>query len=301
MRARDPAARRQVRARHDRDRVRRGAGLRRAPHPHADRRAARRRVGDRGLHRLRPEPRGGPVPIKVQHGDRGRPDPLRPLGLAPGGRHVPQRRLRPRDVGRRRRDEDVLPRGAAQLGLLPGGRHRPRPGGHGGQRAVAGGGHRLLLGALREDHERDLRDLVADHARAGDRLLVQPRVPARRRPRRAHATDRPFFMWYDWMVGGWGGRNGRDGSNCTSPVFGVGLAVQPLEGQERLLARAHERPRDPRRLRRPGALPRRLRRREGRDADPGRAHRRLLLLRPRALDHVGHRRRPAVAARTACG
>ncbi len=44
----------------------------------------------------------------------------------------------------------------------------------------------------------------------------------------------PFFMWYDWMVGGWGGRNGKDGSNATSPVFGVGLAVQPLEGQERL-------------------------------------------------------------------
>lgn len=41
-------------------------------------------------------------------------------------------------------------------------------------------------------------------------------------------------MWYDWMVGGWGGRNGKDGSNATAPVFGVGLAVQPLEGQERL-------------------------------------------------------------------
>jgi N-methylhydantoinase B len=41
-------------------------------------------------------------------------------------------------------------------------------------------------------------------------------------------------MWYDWMVGGWGARNGKDGSNCTAPVFGVGLAVQPLEGQERL-------------------------------------------------------------------
>ncbi len=44
----------------------------------------------------------------------------------------------------------------------------------------------------------------------------------------------PYFMWYDWMVGGWGGRNGRDGSNATSPMFGVGLAVQPMEGQERL-------------------------------------------------------------------
>jgi N-methylhydantoinase B len=47
-------------------------------------------------------------------------------------------------------------------------------------------------------------------------------------------ADRTFFMWYDWMAGGWGGRNGRDGSNTTSPVFGAGLAVQPLEGQERL-------------------------------------------------------------------
>src|SRR3989442_1260621 len=46
--------------------------------------------------------------------------------------------------------------------------------------------------------------------------------------------DRPIFMWYDWMVGGWGGRNGKDGSNATAPIFGVGLAVQPLEAQERL-------------------------------------------------------------------
>jgi N-methylhydantoinase B len=52
--------------------------------------------------------------------------------------------------------------------------------------------------------------------------------------RDARVDERPFFMWYDWMVGGWGGRNGKDGSNCTAPVFGVGLAVQPLEGQERL-------------------------------------------------------------------
>ena len=52
--------------------------------------------------------------------------------------------------------------------------------------------------------------------------------------RDARIADEPYFMWYDWMVGGWGGRNGRDGSNCTAPIFGVGLAVQPLEGQERL-------------------------------------------------------------------
>jgi N-methylhydantoinase B len=52
--------------------------------------------------------------------------------------------------------------------------------------------------------------------------------------RDARTEAEPFFMWYDWMVGGWGARNGKDGSNCTAPVFGVGLAVQPLEGQERL-------------------------------------------------------------------
>lgn len=46
--------------------------------------------------------------------------------------------------------------------------------------------------------------------------------------------DRPYFMWYDWMAGGWGGRASKDGSNATAPVFGAGLAVQQLEGQERL-------------------------------------------------------------------
>lgn len=47
------------------------------------------------------------------------------------------------------------------------------------------------------------------------------------------AREGEEFMWYDWMAGGWGGRNGKDGSNATSPVFGAGLAVQSLEGQER--------------------------------------------------------------------
>jgi N-methylhydantoinase B len=48
------------------------------------------------------------------------------------------------------------------------------------------------------------------------------------------SPENPYFMWYDWMVGGWGGRNGKDGSTATAPIFGVGLAVQPFEGQERL-------------------------------------------------------------------
>ncbi|ELY38987.1 hydantoinase B/oxoprolinase family protein [Natronorubrum tibetense] len=50
-----------------------------------------------------------------------------------------------------------------------------------------------------------------------------------RRPDR----DGEEFMWYDWMAGGWGGRDGMDGANATAPVFGAGLAVQSLEGQER--------------------------------------------------------------------
>jgi N-methylhydantoinase B len=61
--------------------------------------------------------------------------------------------------------------------------------------------------------------------------------------RDVRSPESPYFMWYDWMVGGWGGRNGRDGSTATAPIFGVGLAVQPLEGQERLcpvLTSGHE-------------------------------------------------------------
>jgi N-methylhydantoinase B len=50
----------------------------------------------------------------------------------------------------------------------------------------------------------------------------------------ARHEDRPFFMWYDWMAGGWGGRRTKDGSNATATIFGPGLACQPVEGQERL-------------------------------------------------------------------
>ncbi len=46
--------------------------------------------------------------------------------------------------------------------------------------------------------------------------------------------NRPFFMYYDWLAGGWGGRNGRDGLSVTASPFGVGLMVQPVEGQDRL-------------------------------------------------------------------
>jgi N-methylhydantoinase B len=49
----------------------------------------------------------------------------------------------------------------------------------------------------------------------------------------------PFFMCYDYMAGGWGGRNGKDGSSVTSSPFGAGLQVQPIEGQERLAPISH--------------------------------------------------------------
>ena len=52
--------------------------------------------------------------------------------------------------------------------------------------------------------------------------------------RDARTSDDNYFMWYDWMAGGWGGRSSKDGSSATAPVFGPGLAVQPVEGQERL-------------------------------------------------------------------
>ena len=47
------------------------------------------------------------------------------------------------------------------------------------------------------------------------------------------SAGKPIFMFYDWLPGGWGGRNGRDGSNVTTACFGTGLMAQPVEGQER--------------------------------------------------------------------
>jgi N-methylhydantoinase B len=44
---------------------------------------------------------------------------------------------------------------------------------------------------------------------------------------------KPIFMFYDWLPGGWGGRNGRDGANLMNACFGTGMLSQPVEGQER--------------------------------------------------------------------
>jgi N-methylhydantoinase B len=49
----------------------------------------------------------------------------------------------------------------------------------------------------------------------------------------ARRKERPLFMFYDWLPGGWGGRNGKDGCNVTTACFGTGLMAQPVEGQER--------------------------------------------------------------------
>ncbi|MCW6509677.1 hydantoinase B/oxoprolinase family protein [Lichenifustis flavocetrariae] len=51
--------------------------------------------------------------------------------------------------------------------------------------------------------------------------------------RDARSADKPLFMFYDWLPGGWGGRNGKDGSNVTTACFGTGMMAQPVEGQER--------------------------------------------------------------------
>lgn len=46
--------------------------------------------------------------------------------------------------------------------------------------------------------------------------------------------ERPIFMFYEWLPGGWGGRNGKDGSDVTTACFGTGLMSQPNEGNERV-------------------------------------------------------------------
>lgn len=45
--------------------------------------------------------------------------------------------------------------------------------------------------------------------------------------------DNPLFLLYDWLPGGWGGRNGKDGANMTSSAFGTGVLSQAVEAQER--------------------------------------------------------------------
>ena len=48
------------------------------------------------------------------------------------------------------------------------------------------------------------------------------------------SPDKPMFMFYEWLPGGWGGRNGKDGCDVTTACFGTGLMSQPNEGNERV-------------------------------------------------------------------
>ncbi|MCA1494243.1 hydantoinase B/oxoprolinase family protein [Ensifer sp. NBAIM29] len=52
--------------------------------------------------------------------------------------------------------------------------------------------------------------------------------------RDARKADKPIFMFYEWLPGGWGGRNGKDGADVTTAAFGTGLMSQPNEGNERV-------------------------------------------------------------------
>ncbi len=72
--------------------------------------------------------------------------------------------------------------------------------------------------------------LLPERAIAGSFNLEYLLVGGRDLRRRGH----PLFMFYDWMAGGWGGRNGKDGSSATASVFGAGHAIQSIEAQERM-------------------------------------------------------------------
>lgn len=50
----------------------------------------------------------------------------------------------------------------------------------------------------------------------------------------ARKEEKPIFMFYEWLPGGWGGRNGKDGADVTTACFGTGLMSQPNEGNERV-------------------------------------------------------------------
>lgn len=52
--------------------------------------------------------------------------------------------------------------------------------------------------------------------------------------RDARKAEKPIFMFYEWLPGGWGGRNGKDGADVTTAAFGTGLMSQPNEGNERV-------------------------------------------------------------------
>ena len=112
----------------------------------------------------------------------------------------------------------------------------------------------------------------------------------------ARSPEKPIFMFYDWLPGGWGGRNGKDGANVTQASFGTGMLSQPVEGQERgapILTTEFEAVTD---FGRPREMARRGWRPQGLYPARGREHRSILHLRPRARCGLGDQRRPALHA-----
>ena len=81
-------------------------------------------------------------------------------------------------------------------------------------------------------------------------------------------------MFYDWLPGGWGGRNGRDGCNVTTACFGTGLQSQPVEGQERVSPILTNRVPGPHGFARAGQMA--WRRRRAQDHHPGDADRTVI-------------------------
>ena len=112
----------------------------------------------------------------------------------------------------------------------------------------------------------------------------------------ARRPDKPIFMFYDWLPGGWGGRNGK----------------RRLQRHDRLLrhrpdgatgrrpgARQSDpdhRVRNPQGFRRARQMARRGRRAQDIDHARGREDCHFLYLRPRTGDRLGHRGRSAVDA-----
>ena len=111
---------------------------------------------------------------------------------------------------------------------------------------------------------------------------------------------KPIFMFYDWLPGGWGGRNGRDGTNLMNACFGTGMLSQPVEGQERgnpILTTEFE---AIDRFRRPRQMARRRRRAEDQPSSRSRKYGDFLHLRPRARRGLGHQWRTARPCRMGC-
>ena len=136
--------------------------------------------------RLRPGRRGGPGHRQGQADDRRRRDPLRPQRLGPGDQALPQLAARAsRSAARSPPPRRSCPEIPLNSGFYRAIKVDVGPEGTivnaGWPNAVTGSRQRRL----REDHERGLRAVVAGDARARDGVLLQPRVPARRRPRRA--------------------------------------------------------------------------------------------------------------------